>query len=57
MCARPRPACGAPILAGVAGTRGEDVTAAGRTSLRGKPAVALAEGLALGRNVPGTIRA
>src|SRR5580693_2727611 len=28
--------CGAPILAEVAGTRGENATAAGRTSLRGK---------------------
>ena len=30
-------ACGAPISAGVAGTQGENVTAAGRTSLPGKP--------------------
>ncbi len=33
MCARPGRTCGAPVLAGVAGTRGENVTAAGRTTL------------------------
>ena len=34
----PSRTCGAPILAGVAGTQGENVTAAGRTSLPGKSA-------------------
>ena len=32
----PGPPCGAPVLAGVAGTRGENATAAGRTTLHGK---------------------